>query len=163
MTARPASRTLAAARPNLGRRAVASTAAWLTLAALGLAPVSRAAVLPPTGAVEGALAALAAGTVEGLATESDRVQLTLPKLIEDGAVVPVTVQTTLAEVRDIYLLADMNPAPIAAEFRIGSGMAPRMSVRIKLAGSGRVYGVVRTAKRLHWAAVPAEVTLGGCS
>jgi sulfur-oxidizing protein SoxY len=163
MTAHPATNIRAAARPDLVRRAFAGSAAWLTLAGLGLAPAPHAAVLPPPGAVDATLAALAADTVAGVSTESEKVQVTLPKLIEDGAVVPVTVRTTLADVRDIYVLADMNPAPIAAEFRLGPGMAPRMSVRIKLAGSGRVYGVVRTADRLHWAAVPADVTLGGCS
>jgi sulfur-oxidizing protein SoxY len=130
---------------------------------MGLAQASRAASLPPPDAVDRALAALAADTAVGLAAASDDVRLTLPKLIEDGSVVPVTVQTTLAGVRDIYVLADMNPAPIVAAFRIGAQMTPRVSVRIKLAGSGRVVGAVRTAERLHWVAVPAEVTVGGCS
>lgn len=123
----------------------------------------QASILPPSGAVDALLAALAADTAQGEAGGSDSVQLTLPKLIEDGAVVPVTVQSILGDVREIYVLADMNPSPIAAEFRVAPGMAPHISVRIKLAGSGRVLGVVRTAERLHWTAAVAEVTAGGCS
>jgi len=163
MMARAAAGSPALVQPDPGRRDFARSALCLTLSSMVLARASRADILPPSGGVDAALAALAADTEEGVATASERVQLTLPKLIEDGAVVPVTVQTTLADVRDIYVLADMNPAPIAAEFRMGPGMAPRISVRIKLAGSGRVFGVVRTVDRLHWTLAAAEVTVGGCS
>jgi sulfur-oxidizing protein SoxY len=163
MKARAAASCPAPNRPDPGRRAFARSAVCLTLASMVLARTPRAEISPPQGGVDAALAALAADTEEGVATASDKVQLTLPKRIEDGAVVPVTVQTTLAHVRDIYVLADMNPAPIAAEFLFGPGMAPRISVRIKLAGSGRVFGVVRTAERLHWTGAAAEVTVGGCS
>jgi sulfur-oxidizing protein SoxY len=163
MTSRAAAGSPSPARLDPGRRAFARSVSWLTLAGIFPSQAPRAAVLPPPGAVDALIAALAADTDEGAVGPSDSVQLTLPTLIEDGAVVPVKVQTALAPVRDIYVLAEMNPSPIAAQFRIGPGMAPRIAVRIKLAGSGRVFGVVRTAERLHWTAAVAEVTAGGCS
>lgn len=76
---------------------------------------------------------------------------------------PVSISAELPDVREIYILADMNPAPIAAQFRVGPGVAPRISVRIKLADSGHVYGAVRTGDRLYWTTKAAEVTVGGCS
>jgi sulfur-oxidizing protein SoxY len=119
--------------------------------------------MPPPGAAEAALAALGAATPAGATEAPDRVRLTLPDFIEDGASVPVTVTSTLPGVEEIYLLADMNPMPIAAQFRMGAGTAARLSVRVKLAGSGRVYGAVRTADGLHWTAADAKVSTGGCS
>jgi predicted secreted protein len=60
-------------------------------------------------------------------------------------------------------MADVNPLPIAARFRLGEGVAPRISARIKLAGSGRVYGAVRTPTGLLWTSARAEVAVGGCN
>jgi sulfur-oxidizing protein SoxY len=120
-------------------------------------------ILPARGNVDAALVALGADTKLGAMEAPERVRLTLPKRIEDGAMVPVSVRSTMSGVRDVLVLADMNPAPIAAQFRIGPGLAARISVRIKLAGSGRVYAAVRTADGLYWTAADAEVTVGGCS
>jgi len=77
--------------------------------------------------------------------------------------VPVSVSAELPDAREIYILTDMNPSPIAAQFRVGPGVAPRILVRIKLADSGRVYGAVRTADGLYWTTKVAAVTVGGCS
>jgi predicted secreted protein len=57
----------------------------------------------------------------------------------------------------------MNPMPIAAHFRLAAGVAPRIAVRIKLAGSGYVYGAAQRSDGLYWAAVATEVIAGGCS
>lgn len=141
---------------------MAGTAAWLAFAGTGMHAVA-AEILPPPRAVDAALLALGAHTKLGAVEAPEQVRLTLPKLIEDGAMVPVTVQSTLSGVRDVLVLADMNPAPIAAQFRIGPGVAARISVRIKLARSGRVFAAVRTADGLYWTAADAEVTVGGCS
>lgn len=153
----------AALQPDIGRRTFAQRAAGLVLMGCGMQRLAHADFLPPAGAVDVALLALGAGTEAGAVEAPDRVKLTLPQLIENGAVVPVTVEASVAGVRAIYVLADMNPTPIVARFRLGPGMAPHMSVRIKLAGSGRVYGAVQAAEGLYWAAADAAVTVGGCS
>ncbi len=141
------------------------SATCLALSGCGLQQAAAADALmpPPPGTVDAALAALAAGTVSGSRRTPDQIRLTLPGLIEDGASVPVSVATTLTDVQEIYVLADMNPMPIAAQFRLGPGVAGQMSVRVKLAGSGRVYGAVRTPEGLYWTTAKADVIVGGCS
>jgi sulfur-oxidizing protein SoxY len=130
--------------------------------ACGVPCLAKSDLLPPAGAVDAALAALGAETENGPVEAPERVKLTLPRLIENGAVVPVTVEADIPDLHGIYVLADMNPTPIAAQFRLRAGMAPQISVRIKLAGSGRVYGAVQAADGLYWTAADAAVTVGGC-
>jgi sulfur-oxidizing protein SoxY len=153
----------AAAPLDRRRRRFTQSAAWLAVAACGLKRAAAADVVPPPGAAEAALRALGAASPAGATEAPERVRLTLPDFIEDGASVPVTVTSTLSGVEEIYLLSDMNPMPIAAQVRMGAGTAARLSMRIKLAGSGRVYGVVRTADGLYWTAADAKVSAGGCS
>jgi len=140
------------------RRLFIQSAAWLAMAGGGLEGPALAEMLSPAYSMDDALAAIARP-----ARESEHVQLRLPERIEDGAMVPVTVTTDLTDVGALYVLADMNPVPIAAQFRLGAGMAPRISVRIKLAGSGRVYGAALRGDGLHWTAKAADVVVGGCS
>ena len=140
------------------RRRFVQSGLGLALAGCGMGDLVRAELLPPTYRVEDALAAIAVP-----ARASDRVHLRLPERIEDGAAVPVTVTADLADVEALYVLTDMNPMPIAAWFRLGPGMAPRIAVRIKLAGNGRVYGAAKGRDGLHWTATAVEVLAGGCS
>jgi sulfur-oxidizing protein SoxY len=148
----------AAAMPDRPeRRGFIAGGIWLALVGCGLISRAQASLAPPVDSVGAALKAIA-----GRAEASERVQLRLPRLIEDGAVVPVTVSTELTGVRELYVLADMNPMPIAAQFRLGAGVAPRMALRVKLADSGRVYGAVRTDDGLFWTAADAVVAVGGC-
>ena len=142
---------------SIERRDFIACGVWLALAGCGLVSEARASLAPPVDSVGAALKAIA-----GDAAESHLVSLKLPQLIEDGAVVPVTLSTALTGVRELYVLADMNPMPIAAQFRLGAGVAPRMAMRVKLADSGRVYGAARTDDGLFWTAATAAVPAGGC-
>ncbi|RKT47269.1 thiosulfate oxidation carrier protein SoxY [Thiocapsa rosea] len=90
------------------------------------------------------------------------VDVTLPGVVEDGAVVPVTVSSTLDGVSEIYVLVASNPYPAAVCFEIPSGTDPFVSVRLKLAQSGPVYAVVRASGRLYSRVAQTRVTVGGC-
>jgi sulfur-oxidizing protein SoxY len=143
---------------TLRRRFLKRSAVWLSLVSCGMVERAAAVMQPPAADVGAALSALGAQ-----AAQQGVINLTLPQMIEDGSNVPVTVSTDLSDVTEIYVLADMNPLPIAARFRLGEGVAPRISARIKLARSGRVYGAVRTAEGLLWTAADAKVAVGGCN
>jgi sulfur-oxidizing protein SoxY len=145
-------------RTALRRRFLKRSAVWLSLVGCGIVDRAAAVIQPPASDVGAALSAL-----DGREAAPGEVELTLPKVIEDGSAVPVTVATTLPDVEEIFVMADVNPLPIAARFRLGEGVAPRISARIKLAGSGRVYGAVRTPTGLLWTSARAEVAIGGCN
>lgn len=94
---------------------------------------------------------------------SDRVQLTAPDIAENGSVVPVTVTTTLPDVRSVTLLAEGNPRALIAQHRFGPRSAAPVSVRVRLGKTQNVVAVVGTADgSFHAASRNVKVTLGGC-
>ncbi len=95
---------------------------------------------------------------------SDRIRITLPEVAEDGAVVPLTVETDLEPVRSMVVVAEKNPVPLVARFDFGDGaLTDTLATRIKLAESEHVIVVVQTPERLYSARRHVEVLIGGCS
>lgn len=100
---------------------------------------------------------------KGAAIEkSDALGILAPDLAENGGVVPVTVQTTLAGVEMIALLAESNPRALVAVHTFGKrGQAP-MTVRMKLAQSQNVTAVARAGGKVYTASRAIRVSIGGC-
>jgi len=96
-------------------------------------------------------------------TRSDEITLILPEIAENGAVVPVTVGTTLENVESISIVVEKNPRPLAATFEIMPGVFPNISSRIKMAETSRVMAVVKTDTGIYSASKDVKVTLGGCA
>jgi len=58
------------------------------------------------------------------AEPSDKVKLDAPEIAENGAVVPISVATTLADVTSISFLVSENPNALAASYKIPPGTTP---------------------------------------
>ncbi len=95
-------------------------------------------------------------------TPSDKVTIELPEIAENGAVVPVSVSSTLPGVTSISILVPKNPFTLAASYGIPDGTAPAISSRLKMAATGNVIGVVEAGGKLYSATKEVKVTLGGC-
>ncbi|TAN49608.1 MAG: thiosulfate oxidation carrier protein SoxY [Methylococcaceae bacterium] len=93
---------------------------------------------------------------------SEQIRLEIPELAEDGAVVPVTVSTTLPGVESIALLAEKNPTPLLAEFILTEGLEPFVSTHVKLAASCLVLAVVRAQGQSYSTQRMVKVMVGGC-
>lgn len=100
------------------------------------------------------------GTTE--ATPSDRITLKVPEIAENGAVVPVTVSTTLENVESISLVVENNPRPLAASFEIPAGTLPDVSSRIKMGETSDVIAVIKTDAGIFSTSKQVKVTIGGC-
>ena len=130
-----------------------------------------AAALPAAGttAADGGNAfaaksfAEAIGALGATPSPSSLIALGAPALAEDGAFVPVTVTSALPGTREILLLVDGNPQPVAARFAIPEGTQPFVATRIRMAGSSTVYAVVRNDEGLFAASRAVAVTTGGCA
>jgi len=97
------------------------------------------------------------------ATEnSDAIEVKAPDIAENGAVVPITVSTTIAGVKSIAVMAAANPVPLIADFQLGEGAQAYVSTRIKMGKTGDVIGVVRTADKTFVNRKNVKVTIGGC-
>ena len=99
----------------------------------------------------------------GVPTESKEVTLTGPDIAENGAVVPLTVGTTLPNVKRLLLLVEKNPSALAAVFNISPDVEPSFATRSKMAQSSDVYAVALTTDgKAFFAKKEVKVTLGGC-
>jgi sulfur-oxidizing protein SoxY len=96
------------------------------------------------------------------AEASDKVKLDAPEIAENGAVVPVSVSTTLADVTSIAFLVSENPNALIAQYRIPAGTVPSVANRIKMAKTSNVIVLVEAGGKLYSATKEVKVTVGGC-
>jgi sulfur-oxidizing protein SoxY len=86
----------------------------------------------------------------------------MPSVAENGALVPLGVTSPLPGTREIVILVDVNPQPVAARFVIPEGTEAFAATRIRMARSGTVLVAVRTDTGVFFASRNAQVTIGGC-
>jgi sulfur-oxidizing protein SoxY len=98
----------------------------------------------------------------GQATPSSAISLDAPEIAENGAVVPVTVETTLENVQSVSIVVEKNPRPLAISFDIPPGTLPNVACRIKMGQTSPVMAVVKTDSGLFSASKEVKVTIGGC-
>jgi sulfur-oxidizing protein SoxY len=65
---------------------------------------------------------------------SDKVKMDAPEIAENGAVVPISVSTTLADVTSIAFLVSENPVALVASYKIPAGTVPGVANRIRWRG-----------------------------
>jgi len=96
------------------------------------------------------------------AETSDKIKIKAPDIAENGAVVPVTVETDLEGVTSIAIIASKNQTPLIAGFELGAMAMPFVSTRIKMAETADVVAVVKSGDKLYRNAKSVKVTIGGC-
>ena len=99
---------------------------------------------------------------EGPMTESDQVTLKVPDIAENGAVVPVTVSSSMANVSAISIIAKSNASPLTSTYMLSSACEPFVSTRIKMAKTADVIAVIKADGKLYSATKEVKVTIGGC-
>ena len=136
----------------------------VALAALAALPRTLLAAMWPEEAFAATEADAAMSALFGTnqATASDQITLKVPEIAENGAVVPVTISTTLADVESISIVVKNNPRPLVASFEIPAGTLPDVSSRIKMGETSDVTAVVKTADGLYSTSRQVKVTIGGC-
>ncbi|MCA3182642.1 MAG: thiosulfate oxidation carrier protein SoxY [Cupriavidus sp.] len=108
--------------------------------------------------LEEALQALGAAN----ATESGDVVLTAPDIAENGAVVPMEIESKLPNTEAIALFIEKNPNPLAAVFHLTPDALPRVKTRVKMGQSSDVVAVVKAGGKYYMTKKEVKVTLGGC-
>lgn len=93
---------------------------------------------------------------------SDKINLDVPEIAENGAVVPVSVSTALPNVTAISILVPENPYALAASYVLPEGTAPAVACRLKMAKTSDVVAVVESDGKLYGTSKQVKVTLGGC-
>jgi sulfur-oxidizing protein SoxY len=96
------------------------------------------------------------------ATESRDISITAPDIAENGAVVPVAIQSKIPNTQSISILAEKNPFPLAATFDVSNGGEGYASVRLKLGQTTHVRAIVKADGQFYTASKEVKVTVGGC-
>ena len=95
-------------------------------------------------------------------TESGEVQITAPDIAENGAVVPISVESRLVRTQAIAIMIEKNPNTLSANFEIPEGTDPFVTTRVKMGETSNVYALVKADGRYFHAAKEIKVTIGGC-
>ncbi len=95
-------------------------------------------------------------------TASGDIQIKAPDIAENGAVVPVTVNTKMTNVSAIAIVAEKNGQPLAANFELAANAKGTVSTRIKMGKTMDVVAVVKSGGKLYTARKNVKVTIGGC-
>ena len=93
---------------------------------------------------------------------SDKITIKAPDIAENGAVVPVSVETSIEGVSSISIISEKNAAPLSASFKLGSDTEAFVATRIKLAKTMSVIAVVKSGDKLYSSGKEVKVTIGGC-
>ncbi len=148
-----------AARSRRGfLRSLAGLAAW----AVAWRPLHGAAK-PPKPAESDAYGKALALALNGQGwNESDQIGLEVPELAENGAIVPITVESRLPNTGGIWIFAEKNPGPLLARFDFQPGTEGWVSLRVKLNESGPVLVIAESEGKFYGASRRVKVMVGGC-
>jgi sulfur-oxidizing protein SoxY len=151
------------AAPYMQRRRLLQGAGGMASLAIVALPAVASALPDPLAAFAAKTFGEAVGALGGALAPNPLVALEVASVVDNGAFVPVTVTSALPGTREILLLVDGNPQPLAARFTIPAGTEAFVATRIRMAGSGTLYAAVRTDTGLYAAACAISVAVGGCA
>lgn len=86
----------------------------------------------------------------------------LPRVAENGAIVPIKISSSLENVTKISILVEKNPHPLIAEFYFSPAVETSVSARIKMAKSSNVIIIVEADEKLYRKKKYVKVIKGGC-
>jgi sulfur-oxidizing protein SoxY len=94
--------------------------------------------------------------------ESKEIEIIAPEIAENGAVVPITINSKLPKTQNISLMVEKNPNLLSASFDIPEGTDPYVITRVKMAETSNVNVLVKADGKYYIAAKEIKLTLGGC-
>jgi sulfur-oxidizing protein SoxY len=94
--------------------------------------------------------------------ETDKIDLNIPEIAENGALVPVTVTSSLKDIQSIAIVVEQNPVPLTIQAALMPELEPFISARLKLANTSFVFALVETEKICYSVKKKVKVTIGGC-
>ena len=148
-------------RRTLLKSSVAAGAMGIAVSAGLLTPKAVLAAWPKSTfenkKVDGVIDALG-----GKARSSKKIKIKAPDIAENGAVVPVSVDSSIKGTEAISILVAKNGQPLSAIFNLGSSTKGYISTRLKMGKTSDVIAVVKAGGKMYSAKKQVKVTIGGC-
>ena len=105
-------------------------------------------------------AMLAAGVHDLIETQDILVKA--PEIAENGAQVPIEIESRVPGTQSISIFVDKNVQPYVGTFTFREGAVPFVSTRIKMGDTSPLRVVVRAGDKQYVAVREVKVTIGGC-
>ena len=93
---------------------------------------------------------------------SDKIEIKAPDIAENGAVVPVSVSTSIDGVESISIISEKNNNPLTSAFVLSPRAEGFVATRIKMGETSSVIAVVKANGTLYSTGKEVKVTIGGC-
>ena len=94
--------------------------------------------------------------------ESNQIKIEVNDEVENGAIVPVKVETSLQNVKAITIFADKNPNPLIANFDLSPNCIGFVSTRIKVSEPSNIIVVIDSNEMLYMTKKFIIVHENGC-
>ena len=150
-------RTFLKASLAMGTVAIAVGGGLLTPSRVMAAQWSKAAFT--ASSMEAALNSLVGNSKS---EASAAIKVDAPDIAENGAVVSVGIESSLAGAESITVLVPNNAAPLAAHYLLGKDTDGFINLRVKMRKTSDVIAIVKSNGKLYSAKKAVKVTLGGC-
>ena len=96
------------------------------------------------------------------AITSDKINIEAPDIAENGAVVPITISSTLDNVKSFTIISEKSSAPLIAKFNLDEGAHAYVSTRIKMGKSSNIIVICEANGKFYKTSTAVKVTVGGC-
>lgn len=99
---------------------------------------------------------------EELRDGSNKIELSLPEIAENGAIVPIKILSKIPKTERIFVFAEKNPQPLVSDYVFTPNVEPFVASRIKMSETAFVHVIVLADGIFYRAARQVKVTIGGC-
>ena len=93
---------------------------------------------------------------------SDKIHLKLPRIAENGSVVPITITSSIENVDTVYILSEKNPVPLIAKFSLNPDLETFIGARFKMKETCDVIVIVKAENQYYQTRQKVKVSLVGC-
>ncbi len=142
--------------------AVGATSIAISAGLLTPKTVLAATWSKPAFDTKNAKTALQAALGSSTTINSSDITLKAPDIAENGAVVPVTITSSIANIESISIVVAHNIRPLAAVFNLGPTTDGYIATRIKMGKTSDVTAVIKAGGKLYSTSKNVKVTIGGC-
>ena len=140
-----------------------SAAVAALLAAAGLLPGAAQAAWPRAAFEAKSLADVIKALGGAAPVASKELSLGGPDSAENGGVVPLTLSSSLAGIRQMVLLVEKNPNMLSAIFELSDSVEADFKLNVKMAQTSNLYLVALLRDgRVLYTTREVQVTLGAC-
>lgn len=99
----------------------------------------------------------------GIPVENKLIAVGAPEIAENGALVQVSANTSLPNLKRWLFVVDKNPVPLIAIFNLTESVGAGVTLRCKFAQTSDFFAVAQMGDgRVYYAKKEVKVTLGGC-